>query len=113
MSRKKNRMITIDEDIDLLYRTKYSNINISGFINDILRQHSRIDDENFEEENILIEELNNINSSITDLEKKRIDISLKLSMLKTKEEQKHKYELEKVDVMSKTMRNSGVLKDMI
>lgn len=117
---KKTKVITIDEDLDLFYRSQSNQINLSGFINELLRMHSRIDEKEFGEEKELKEKLDDLNNKISEMEKERSEVSAKIAMIEQKkkqqrkeEEEKHKQEMEQVDYINKTVKNSGHWHDML
>jgi CII-binding regulator of phage lambda lysogenization HflD len=116
---KKTKCITLDADLDLYYRTNHPNINISGIINNLLRMHSRMDDENFGEEKELKEKLSELNKKIHNIEEERAKISMKIAMIQEKKEQQEKQdkallneEINQIVQIDNTLSNSSILRNI-
>jgi|SRR6056297_3081275 len=103
--------VTVDQDLHLYLMNKGE--KISGIVNEMLRQYTQIDNENTGQLQELENELHDVNQKIGELDKKRADLSMKIAMIKNKQQQEQEQQWENVESVHQSVMNSGQWQDLV
>jgi len=110
---KKHINVTIDDDLYVFFRVLNSEkYKLSQLVNDFLRSIKDVDDQNLDEREIL-EDLERVEAQEKNLSTEKMNLHAKLATLKAEKAEKIKEQDERIRFTSDTVRNSGIMRDLI
>lgn len=102
---KKTIAITVDEDLHRYMQN--TGVKISPLANEMFRQYCQIDNEDYGELKNLEQDLDEVNQKVKELDKKRADLSMKISMIKDRQRSENEEAFRKAEAWDDTIKNSG------